>query len=360
MRRLSILSDSNQVDIYKSLPTLDDNRVYNVKIEQLSLPKPVHDSVFETELLTLERRILRNQAYNAGVATINESKSFTPVNCKTVEDLVYQLNRYLRYSISVDLMADWPGNPSCNPQEHVAYEDWYSDVYTRVEEEKDNDTLDYRDSVQAFIRRDGRLYIMFSPFGIKHYVLRLTDKAKEIFGHDYDYFAPDVADNTKDKFNHEYLTALGAVALASPTDANIQGSVSGGMKNNLYHHELYRDEIVIETSLPFQNHMFANTNEIKPTPMLASFRLTQDHRETQYTNTMLKTHHVTSYTRYNLADGCTTHNTFQLTHSKLQNFHLRLLQRSYEYDSEDQSMKAVDKPYVIPEGNIWMLRLTVE
>ena len=369
MRRVSILSGSNKVDVYKSLPTLEDDKTYTVKIEQLSLPKPVHDSVFETELLTLERRLKIGRTYsdalgnNVNVNTIiKDSEPFIPTDCNTVEELVYQLNRYLRKSISVDLSQNWPGNApagllDCSAQEHVPVTNWYQDAYI-LDDEKQNNIVDFRDSVQALVRQDGKLYIMFTPFGARHYAIRLTDKGKEILGHDYSYFMPDPADNTKDTFNHSYLNNVSVVLIEIPTVANTTDIVIGAFKNNLYHHELYRDEIVIESSLPFQHHLFANTQETLPTPMIASFRLKQDYRETQYQH-MLKTHHVTSLSRYNLQTGHKTHNTFTLSHTKLQNFHLQLIQRSYVYNSDTDKMETVDKPYIIPEGNIWMLRLAI-
>ena len=75
---------------------------------------------------------------------------------------------------------------------------------------------------------------------------------------------------------------------------------------------------------------------------------------------MFKTYHVTSDSRHVLENNAKTHNKFYLTHDKLQNFHLRLVQRNYTYDSATAKYTMKDTPYEIPEGNIWLIRFALQ
>ena len=362
MRRVSILGGKNTINIYKSLPTLEVDKDYIIKVEQLSIPEPIHETNFEKQrILTLEHRVLHGNNYYGvfgniplGGTQLFKSYAFKPSNCQTVEDFVYQLNEYFRHSISLDLTQNWAGGPEFSDQEHVIQgEDWYN-IYSQTR----GQFAEYRDCVQAFVRSDGRLYIQFTPFGMRHYVIHLTDYGRELLGHTDSFFVPagEAPNLLTVSFDHAYIDEFGNSELRIPA---IQDNIFGCFKNNLYNHEQYRDEIVVESTLPMRDHIFVNKRQTDFVPMLASFRLPERVREIEYDNKMNRTYCVSGQRRYNLEDGGRTHNTFYLTHSRLQNFHLRLVQRKYERSSETGLMNIKDTPYEIPEGDIWMIRLAI-
>ncbi len=54
-----------------------------------------------------------------------------------------------------------------------------------------------------------------------------------------------------------------------------------------------------------------------------------------------------------------THNVFLLTGTQLQNFHIRLMQRNYEWVDDLQQFKICEEPYKLPEESLWTMQLLI-
>ena len=64
--------------------------------------------------------------------------------------------------------------------------------------------------------------------------------------------------------------------------------------------------------------------------------------------------------RYMFEQSTKTHNEFLLTGSKLQNFHLRLMQRNYKWDAETEVFNISEVPYKLPSESLWTIQLAIK
>ena len=61
--RIQLNSKTYKVDVYKSMPSLEDNKRYALKVERLTVPAMSGGLILNQPLFTVERRITVNAEY---------------------------------------------------------------------------------------------------------------------------------------------------------------------------------------------------------------------------------------------------------------------------------------------------------
>ena len=100
MKRVQINSTTSRVNIYKSYPTIDVAKTYILKIEQFTVPANTNARI-KLKLFDIERRGDYGEILLALDGTTNPQfrlpvDGFTPDHCRTVQDLIFQINVYVR------------------------------------------------------------------------------------------------------------------------------------------------------------------------------------------------------------------------------------------------------------------------
>ena len=110
--RVQLNSKTYKVDVFKSMPSLDINKRYIVKIERLTVPAQSGGLILNQPLFTVERRLTENTQYsnianvlgvdvtnyNANVA-LPVNMTFTPQDVRTAPQLLSQMNNFFRRNL---------------------------------------------------------------------------------------------------------------------------------------------------------------------------------------------------------------------------------------------------------------------
>jgi len=278
---------------------------------------------------------------------------FIPQNVKTVSQLVYQINAFLRERLvkltttdeDFDDGGDWydiPAEFASQPENS----DWYKKQTTVVGQS-------VRSAVEAIYRSDGRVGFKFSPSGQKLFVLRLSAEGKRIFGWNHRYIA---VDNQK-RFT-AYINPAGQVISSLP-NPNLTESIVCVTANSIFNHGHYRHEIAVLATLPLQNYVECNQKTAIFKQQLASYRYPNDTLRIEYRGTMFKVLKESRKNTYMFEHANKTHNEFLLTGTDLQNFHIRLMARNYEWSVLEEAFIMDEKPYPLPSDSLWTISLMV-
>jgi len=352
--RLQLNSRDSSIDVYKSLPSAELNKRYVIRVEQLTIPAMSGGLILNQELFSIERRCVQDVVHSiAGVvqptSQLQVEASFVPQNVKTVSQLVYQMNAFfrqlcLKLITAPQVFAD--GVDYFDITNEFAHQatDWYAILETAKEASA---------AIQAIYRSDGKIGFKFSESGQKLFVVRMTDEGKRIFGWQHRYIAID----SNREFT-PYLSNVGVVITTLP-DPNLTESILCVTANSIFNHGHYRHEIAITTTLPLQQYVECDQNTSIYKRQLASYRYPNDSIQTEYAGTLFKVLKESRYNVYVFEHANRTHNEFLLTGTELQNFHIRLMARNYEWSEQQELFVMDEKPYPLPVDSLWTITLKV-
>ena len=192
---------------------------------------------------------------------------------------------------------------------------------------------------------------------------RLTDAGKKLFGRTRRYIA--VNENGFFKSGPVYDVEEIVVGVETFTICPLPGQAALTAANgyeyttdkSMYSHISYRNELVIDTSLPLHNAVECDGNKTHYKRQLASYRFpsTEPTLRYDYNGRHLEEKGVTKYT---FETSRNTHNTFIITGTELQNFHLYLITRNYEYIDGAYIQK--DTPYPLSEDAYYTIQLAIK
>ena len=356
--RIQLNSKTANVDVYKQMPSTDVNKRYALTVERLTLPPMSHGLIFNQPLFEVERRLRIERVWgqfpgvgddlnrNPSVALPEGSWIFTPHQCKTANELVYQMNAFFRRKIlgAIASAVDWEGGGAADVyEESFNMEqdedlDWYALLDTELGKSSQG-------ALEGILRPDGKIGLKFTNDGFHMFVIKMTAEGKRIFGWGLDYIALDV-NNT---FDSVYLSGRTVqvgndnitVLIGEPTATQ---SVMCVFDNSIFNHGHYRHEIAILTSLPMRNYLECDQRSAKYKSQLASYRYPTIPMRIGYRGTLFRRIREYRKTRYLFEQSTKTHNTFILTGSELQNFHMRLVSRNYKWNTELEQFDIAEIP----------------
>jgi hypothetical protein len=285
--------------------------------------------------------------------------TFTPINVKTIGEFAFQLNRFFRKGLSLNVKRGFT-NYDVLDTDNVPDLDNYEDDFPLLTDPGDRDwyelmtseTFQIQHFLQAIVTPSGLLGIKFSPIGQMLFVIKLTAEGKRVFGRTQDYIAVD--DN--DQFLMPYLDDddVNLATLGLPADAVAY------LVGNISKHMSYRHEVVLTTSLPLRPTLACDKRNANIKPQFVSYRYPGGKDMVEYDSTMFQTRIETRQNQYVIENGSKTHNTFLLTGTDLQNFHFRLVSRNHVWNETSDSFNVDDIPYPLPEESLWTLRFTIK
>ena len=372
--RLQLNSRDSSIDVYKSLPSAELNKRYAIRVEQLTIPAMSDGLILNQELFSVERRLIYGADHSIDGDMVQvtelplfgvfgqEASVFIPKNVKTVSQLVYQMNAYFRQMLLklVTSDEDFEDGPTYydvpNDFDPLVANDWYT-VQDSVLGKRISST------VEAIYRSDGRIGFKFTPDGQKLFVLRLTDEGQRIFGWKHRYIAIDENKKFTEYFNIEIRNdgmgdyEMGLVSSNLP--AGVTESAVCVTENPVFNHGHYRHEIAVLSTLPLQQYVECDQNNAHFKRQLASYRFPNESIKTEYRGTLYKVLKESRKNIYIFEHANKTHNEFLLTGTDLQNFHIRLMARNYEWSTKKNLFVIDEKPYPLPSDSLWTISLKV-
>jgi len=377
--RLQLNSRDSRIDVYKSLPSAELNKRYAIRVEQLTIPAMSDGLILNTELFSVEWRCLPGSDHSVGdvphiITELPVPSVFIPQNVKTVSQLVYQMNSFFR-QLLVKLVTteEFFGDPESD-SEDSAEDDPHFNTPTDFNKQPNSDWYTVqesvigqriRSSIEAIYRSDGRIGFKFTPNGQLLFVLRLTDEGQRIFGWKHRYIAID-ANNRFTKYVNLELEEdyFGNVREEGTVFSNLPAgvlteSVVCVTENSIFNHGHYRHEIAVLTTLPLQQYVECDQDSAQFKRQLASYRFPNEAIKTEYRGTLYKVLKESRKNIYIFEHANKTHNEFLLTGTDLQNFHVRLMARNYEWSTEKNLFVIAEKPYPLPSDSLWTISLKV-
>ena len=125
----------------------------------------------------------------------------------------------------------------------------------------------------------------------------------------------------------------------------------------MYSHMTYRNELVLDSSLPMNNTVECDGDKSHYKRQLASYRfpstdvtMTYDHDGRHLGEN--------SKSRFTFETSRNTHNTFIIKGTELQNFNLYLITRNYEY--KDNKYIQTDKPFPLIEESYFTVQFSIK
>jgi len=360
MKRVKISSRTTTTRVQLNYPTVDANKRYRLTVEKLDVPA-MDSLIVNKTLFTVERRLVAGVVYDGvdfGLPVLQDT--FTAINVKTVSQLLFQLNSFFTDLCrrTVTHPTQLPYNAALHqypvlgtPFVRQANRDWYSGNLANAE------TI--QTGLQATLRSNGRIGIRFSDEGAKFFVIKLTDAGMHLFGHKRRY----IAVNAAGQFNTgaEYaVTNPPEVITNCPLPLQAALTLAGGYEvifdKSVFSHLSYRNELVLDSSLPLNNTVECDGMKSHYKRQLASYRFPSTEPSLRY-GTDGRYLEEKSVTKYVFETSRHTHNSFILSGSELQLFNLYLITRNYEYKEGEYIQK--DTPYPLTEDTYFTVQLSI-
>ena len=363
MKRGRISSRTNVTRVQLNYPTIDANKRYALTVEKLDVPA-MNSLIVNETLFTVERRLNSTAFVDVDYTVANYSllgddthTTFTARNVQTASQLLYQLNAFFHDMSRRIVSAPGLVSDGRHQYTHVGTAlsaqagDWYSHNFANAD--------DIQLAIQATIRPDGRLGIRFSEDGAKVFVLRLTDAGKHLFGKTRRYIAINVTEQFDTGAEYD-VTAAGVLSVC-PLPAQAALTAAGGYETvftkSLFSHLSYRNELVLDTSLPLNTVVECDGNKSHYKRQLASYRFPSTEPTMRYDH---DGRHLeeTGVTKFTFETSRNTHNTFIISGTELQLFNLYLITRNYEYKNLQYVQK--DTPYPLLEDEYYTVQLAIK
>ena len=375
--RIQLNSKTDEINVFKNMPSTDDKKRYALKVEQLTVPAMSDGLILNQPLFSVERRLVQDEIWSTVPTNVNAQHiphvsiglpagdwTFTPQNVKTISQLLHQMNHFFRKKVlqAVTSATVWIDDATVNNHPIVLDQnqanDWFGILNTAEGLEGGQTAL------QAIYRSDGKIAIKFSPAAQQMFVLRMTDEGKRILGWSQRHIAIDDDNDFKEEYvpDTQVASADPAVAytlnVATTAQANTE-SIVCVLDNSIFNQGHYRHELVIMTTLPLRNYLECDNRTALYKNQLASYRYPSEPIRTEYQGTLFKVLKEERRNRYLFEQGNRTHNEFLLTSTQLQNFHLRLVSRNYKWDETLAKFVITDIPYSLPDESLWTIQLLV-
>lgn len=359
--RVQLNSKTYNIDVFKKFPSLDIQKSYVLKVESAHIPAVDTGLIANEPLFTLERRFLDDTEYKENEARFDTDMSFTPQNVRTGTQLVFQINKFLDRAIlklltSGELnnnnndLADVPDNFNIDlalPEQN----DWYTLLLDgTVVLDDATQVSQIEKCLRCILRTDGRIGFRFTPDAWSFFVIRLTDSAKRIFGFEHDSVAIDE--------NGQFTAYLddGDTHTTPPVS---EENYTLFFDNSIFSNEKYRHEIVVTTTLPLQPYIDCDSTHATFQSQLCTYRYPNNTLKEEYFDTYFKRITEARDRNFVFEHANKTHNLFVLKGTQLQNFHVKLLLRSYEYDFNSNKYKRVEINYPLIDDAFWSITLNV-
>ena len=365
--RIEINSKTASVDIYKQLPSADPNTKYALTVENVTVPPMTHGMVLNSPLFTIERRLKNDATLDTEQESValDYEMTFTPRDVQTVGQLAFQMNEFLQIGFIKNLQLglnnydtdDHPELPRFDlldaELQHIADHllpelagDWYDILI--------NQSFTNKNLIQVVLTPSGHIGFKFSKFAQVFFVINLTDEGKRIFGWDHSHIA---VDNGVAKLPYiEIQGGLKTVILPDPTNTPPTDEVIV-MLEKVSQHVSYRNELVITTSLPLPMVLQSEEKKTKFKPQFVSYRYQLAPTKIQWESTYFQTRKESRQNVYQFEKSNRTHNSFLLTGTELQNFHLRLVSRNHVYNKLSNDFDIKDVPYPLPDESYWSISI---
>ena len=233
--------------------------------------------------------------------------------------------------------------------------DWYNILLNKnfVLEGGGAPTIDPEHCVRCVLRTDGRIGFRFSKTGWTVFVIKLTDFAKHLFGFSEDFVAIDDTEQFGTYLDNAVLTQ---VQLDVPNSDEAYECI---FDNCLFTHEKYRHEIVVLTTLPVSNYIDCETTHATFQSQLCSYRYPPSHLDEKFVHTSYREISETRDTNFIFEHANRTHNEFLVSGTQLQNFHIKLVLRTYVYNSDTKSFERNETNYPLEDDSFWTITLNV-
>lgn len=362
MKRVQVNSRTSSTNVLLTYPTLDPNKNYTLTVEKLTVPA-LDSIIFNKKLFTVERRLVAAAVIgpNSVLPLLPVGfTSFTPQSVRTVSQLVYQANTMLREMCQRLATVVIPNDPALhqfvNPPAFAQQVgvDWFSGLQNPVGGPDNVKAI--KTALQVVFRPDGKLGFRFSVDGLKLFVIRLTDEGQRVFGRTQRYIALD----NQGEFNVDYevpavipnLPTVSVNLPVAPTEAYIFIC-----DNSMFSHISYRNELVLQTSLPLDNRVEIDTDHSFYRRQLASYNFPSHETKMEYNAVQYRELLETTQTMYEFEESLRTHNKFKVTGTDLQNFHLYLVTRNYEYDGARYQIK--ETPYALHNDTFYTVQFAL-
>ena len=362
MKRIQINSVSNRTSVLLKFPTTDPNKKYKLFVEKLVVPSQ-NSLVLNTSLFKVERRIQLGAVHDIAEYTLpvpEEFYTFTPKNVKTISHIIYQINLFFRELCQRLVAYGLNAHPNVHPDDipenfEEQDEDWNELLNIN------NQLHSINTALQCVIRTDGKIGIAFSNDAQVLFVLKLTDEGKRIFGHTLDYLAVD--DNASFVTPYRIVTADPLVYNINidipdpPAPPAIRPTVIQIFHDSIFSHLHYRNELVIQSSLPLNNTVECDNYKSFTKQQIATYRFPSTLPEITYGDSFNlndRTLHETTQSLYSFEESISTHNKMILTGTDLQNFSIDLINRNYNKDKEQ-----IEVPYQLEADTFFTLQLAV-
>ena len=348
--RIKLDSTSNKIDVYKNLPSTNPNKKYLITLEDLVIPAVCDSFVLDgTPLFEVRRRVVAG----LDTQTLPIRMIFTPLRCRNVAELIWQMNEFFRKGFLENISVGLPYNAAQHqypiPVDFAANAiDWY----TGVKETAAGSRAQH--AIAAVFRSDGRVGFYFTIAGLKLFFLDLTEEGRRVLGWSRRAVAADVALD----FEADYITDADPLAAFELPLAGALDNVFAYMDGSVFSHQTYRHEVVLNSSIPLQRKLEFSNQSQKYSTQIASYHYKDDSMVVEYEQRDRYLIHKFQ-DRYHLENSLSTHNQFVLSHTDMQNFHIRLMSRNYRYDSITKQYVSEEAPYEFPEGSFWYMTLAI-
>lgn len=373
--RIQLNSNSSRVDVFKKFPSAELDKNYVLKVENMNVPAIDVGLLPNEPLFTLERRLERNSIWNSpdnSADRVIPSGTFTPDNVRSASQLVFQINSFLDEVILKMLtyfeaalvgpnqnadLTEIPDAFDIN-RNIPTQQDWYDILLSnRITLENGEHEFGVHKCVRCFIRSDGRIGFTFTQDGWIFFVLHLTDRAKHMFGFEHDFVAVD-----QNGYFSEYLVEnpVGVYTVDSYGDPHNLEPFAIVFDNIVFSHEKYRHEIVLTTTLPLHPYIDCESKKATFQQQLCTYKYPETVRTEEYKQIYFRKLGETWDTNFVFEHGNKTHNEFYIRGTQLQNFHIRLMLRSYEYNSLLKTYNRLEVPYPLQDDSFWSVTFNVK
>ena len=376
MKRIKITSRTPKTRVYFKLPQADPNKKYKLWVEKLTVPS-IGSSSLEGALFEVERRLVpANHVTPTATPTYKlrlpsqYPTTFTCKNCRTPLDLLTQINTFLselllRVSTFVPSLAAHRGlqtvagvNYSAASFQVPAGTTWNS--VTDAGGLRDTISL----ALSATLSSRGKFGFRFSQEAVGLFVIRLTTEGRRVLGFpsdkevicgDLDHFRYTRTVPVVQGPNYQ-ITVAGGNPAAAPDAKIVEADIS-----SLFSHVNYRQEIVLNTDLPFQTKISVLNSEGFYRKELSSYVLPQAHyrvssQASQGNIVRTFTSHLEGNSIFETSTN--THNKYVLKGTDLQNFTLYLESRRLVLSEEGKWEEKVE-PFPMNPGSYFTCRLTL-
>ena len=370
--RIQLDSFTSDIRVYKNMPSTKPNNQYRVAVESLVVPRVCDNLSFDgQDLFTVYRRIERGTpdeekldeyeySNSPLTADVNVNATFVPVNCESVGQVLWQCNTFFE-ELMLKLISKGMTNRDWNAYNitGISISDDFTpqpnaDWHTTVRESNEGHRAQH--SIQVRFREDGRIGFRFTEDAMQLFVIRLTDLGQRVFSWPNRFIAWHPSTGS---FREPYAEegANGDV-IQQPVVPDVLDGTTVFMDGSLYDTVEIRHELVLATDVPVPPIVQFTQDVEKLSNQIASYRYSITPETMSYNfGEKLMGLKSTSSNILILEDTTPSSNSFYLSHTDMQNFHVNLVSRDYKYVNGEYVM--TEEKYKLPDNSYWYMTLAI-